>query len=322
MSSRLVRVVVAGLSLAMVTLVTAPPSQAATRVPVSQLRLMNYYPADAAWSQMWTRYSHARTAADFQAIASLHANAVRIIVQPTTVGYPVVRPDMLARFRDMLATARAAGLSVQLTLFDWWASYSDVVGSQRWLASLLAGQKNNPTIALVELKNELPPTSVSAVRWAQQLLPYLPTLLPGVPRTVSASGTSGVTGLASLVGALPVTMLDVIDVHYYGSAQQAPAVLAAARALGGGIRTVIVGEAGRSTLGAASEQAQATFFTQIAAATRALKLPPPAPWILSDFTAGAIPTTASAAEYHYGLRRTDGSWKPAAAVVRTIFAGS
>lgn len=315
------RAALAALVAALCCVMPAATATSAQRLDVRALRLMNYYPADAAWSQMWSDYSHARIAADFAAIASLHANAVRIIVQPQAVGYPVVRPLMLARFRDMLSTARAQGLSVQLTLFDWWAGYGDVAGSTRWLTSLLAGQKGNPTIALVELKNELPVTSISAVRWAQQMLPVLSTVLPGVPRTVSVSASSGIQGLAELTTVLPRTMLDVIDVHYYGDPTKATAVLVAARAFAAG-RPVVVGEAGRSTLAAGSDQAQATFFSDMAHATSTLGLPPPSPWILSDFAPGAIPTAnATPDEYHYGLRRVDGSWKPAASVVRSIFGG-
>src|SRR4051794_14156053 len=68
------------------------------RLPISQLKIMNYYPADAGWTLMWSSYSHDRTVSDFQAIASLGANTVRIIVQPNAIGYPTPTTAMLANF--------------------------------------------------------------------------------------------------------------------------------------------------------------------------------------------------------------------------------
>lgn len=300
---------------------TASSTTLSGRTPVSRLRLMNYYPADAGWTLMWTHYSHARTAADLQAIASLGANTVRIIVQPGAVGYPTVSPAMLANFRDLLATARSARLGVQLTLFDWWSSYGDVAGSEAWLRSLLAGQSGNPTIALVELQNEIPIGNASAVAWARSLMPYLSTVLPGVPRTLTVSGTAGAVGIQTLLADLPASAIDVIDVHYYGDAAGAAGVVRAAQSVAAG-RPVIVGEAGSSTPdGAAGEEAQARFYRVLERTTAALGIPPAAPWTYTDFTATGIPNSPGVNEYHFGLRRVDGTWKPAAAVVKESFAG-
>jgi len=291
-----------------------------TRVPVSQLRLMNYYPADAGWTLMWTHYSHARTAADMQAIASLGANAVRVIVQPSALGYPTVDPTMLADFQDLLATARSARLGVQLTLFDWWSSYGDIAGSEAWLRSLLAGQSGNPAIALVELQNEIPIDNATAIAWARSLLPYLSTILPGVPRTLTVSGSAGAAGIATLIGDLPPSAIDVVDVHYYGDASGAADMIRAAQSVAGG-RPVLVGEAGLSTPdGAAGEEAQARFYRVLERTTVALGVPPAAPWTFTDFTATGIPNNPDANEYHFGLRRVDGTWKPATSVVRASFA--
>lgn len=298
------------------TVTTSTPA----RLPVSQLKIMNYYPADDGWTLMWTNYSHTKTVSDFQAIASLGANTVRIIVQPQAVGYPTVTATGLTNFRDMLAVAQSTGLSVQLTFFDWWSSYTDVTGSESWLKSLLAGQAGNPSIALVELQNEMP-TSTDAVSWAQTLMPFLSTVLPGVPRTISSSGTAGLPGITTLAADLPTSSLDVIDVHYYGDAAGVVNAITTAQGVAAG-RPIIIGEAGVSTLdGAAGEEAQARFYRMIGKVTATDGLPPAAPWILSDFTSTAS-TSTNPAQYHYGLRRLDGTWKPAAAVVKQVFTGT
>lgn len=294
---------------------------AVSRLPVDQLRLVNYYPADNAWTLMWTHYSHTQVASDMQAIASLGANAVRVIVQPSAVGYPTVSPSMLANFRDMLTTAHDAGLSVQLTLFDWWSSYADVNGSEAWLRSLLGGQGGNSTIALVELQNELPIGNTSAISWARTLLPYLSSVLPGVPRTLTVAGSAGAAGIATLLSDMPQSSIDVVNVHYYGDASGAADVIRQAQSVANG-RPVIVGEAGLSTPdGAPGEEAQARFYRVMERTTVALGIPPAAPWTLNDFAATAIPNYPGTNEYHFGLRRLDGTWKPAAAVVKESFAG-
>lgn len=301
-------------------LVAAGSHAAPPRRSVTQLKIVNYYPAAAGWTRMWTSYSQTRTASDFHAIASLGANAVRIIVQPQAVGYPTVNSTMLSRFHDMLTLAAKNGLSVQLTLFDWWQHYTDLAGSRTWLHSLLAGESRNTTIALVELQNEIPTESTVAMAWARTMMPELSRVLPGVPRTLSASGASGLGGVLSLAADMPVSALDVIDVHYYGDPSMSAVTLSAAKAAAAG-RPVIVGEAGRTSLGSGGEEAQAQFFRVLGLVTHTLQLPPPAPWTLSDFTASGPPHSMNPTEYHYGLRRTNGTWKPVASVVRALFAG-
>jgi endo-1,4-beta-mannosidase len=306
--------VAASVAVAVVGIQPETAAAGSTRVPVAQLKIMNYYPADAGWSLMWRNYSHAQTSRDFAAIRSLGANTVRVIVQPSAVGYPTVRQGMLARFHDILAEARSHGLAVQLTLFDWWDDYADIAGSQRWLHSLLVGEHHDRTIALVELKNELP-LSQQALLWARLMLPIVSTELPGVPRTVSTTWSSALAGL-TMQASLPD---DVLDVHYYGDPRRAPAVLQAAVALAGG-RPVIVGETGVSTA-QVSESEQAAFFAEMVSAAAAAGIPTPAPWVLSDFSSRAVPPGGDRAmsQFRYGLRRLDGSWKPAAAIIRSAF---
>jgi hypothetical protein len=56
-------------------------------------------------------------------------------------------------------------------------------------------------------------------------------------------------------------------------------------------------------------------------AAREQGLPAPAPWTLYDFTVSAIPGQPKASEFLFGLLRTDGTPKAAAATVRAAFAG-
>ena len=296
-----------------------PAAVAAARPAPGELKMMNYYPSTAGWSAMWTSYSHARTDKDFAAIAGLGANTVRIIVQPAAVGWPEVSDLGAATFADIVATAAAHGLGVQLTLFDLWYSWSDIATSKTWATSLLAPYHNDQRIVLVELQNEIPTANETAMAWARQLLPHLATLLPGVPRSLSAFSTASLQAIGTTI---PRESLDVIDVHLFGTVQTMPARLAAAQEVAAG-RPVIIGEAGDSTGRSntpGSEQAQLSFYEKVTQLVDDAGIGTFAPWILSDFTTGAMPPTlASPVEARFGLRRLNGSWKPAAASVRNMF---
>lgn len=299
---------------------SSTPVPATTRLPVSSLKIMNYYPSNAGWMDQWTDYSHSTTVSDFAAIKSLDANAVRIIVQPSAVGYPVVAPSMQAAFDDMINVASSDGLSVQLTLFDMWDNYSDVAGSEQWVTSLLAGENANPAIALVELKNEMPLNSTT-VSWAETLLPYLQTLLPGVPRTISEPGTGGASAIQALLSDIPSSDMDAVDVHYYGDPSLAAAELKQVQGMAGSM-PVFIGETGSSTYGtSAGEEAQTRFYEVMGETAKDLGLPPPSPWMLNDVTRASGENLTPYQEY-MGLRRADGTWKPASAVVQQMFGGT
>ena len=292
---------------------------ASPRVPVTGLKIMNYYPATNGWEDMWRNYSHATTVSDFAAISSLGANTVRIIVQPDAVGYPNVSPNMRADLDDAVAVAASEHLSVQLTLFDLWHNYGDVSGSETWVSSLLQDLGGNTTIALVELQNEMP-LSASSISWTKTMLPYLSTVLPGVPRTLSQAASGGFAAINSMLTSIPSSDIDAIDVHVYGDPSLATQELGSVVSVANG-RPVFIGEAGASTAGtAAGEEYQARFFEVLGQTAHDLGLPPPGVWMLNDVTSASgvhLTTTSS----DYGLRRADGTWKPAAGVVRSIFSG-
>ncbi|GGM00598.1 cellulase family glycosylhydrolase [Nakamurella endophytica] len=293
---------------------------ASPRPAPGALRLLNYYPADDPWTGMWTNYSHARTDTDFADIASLGANAVRVIVQPGAVGWPTVGAAGAAALADMVDTAAAHGLYVQLTLFDLWSAYSDITRSRAWAQQLLHPYRADGRIALVELQNEMPTTD-TALAWAKALLPELGALLPGVPRSVSEYTAAA---LQAVTAAIPDSSLDVVDVHLYGAVENLPRLLQTATGVARG-RPVVVGEAGTPTVGGTTgaEQAQLSYYQTVAQLVADQGIPTFAPWILSDYVPDRTPSAfRTPTQVSYGLRRLDGSWKPAAAVVRDMFAGA
>ncbi len=102
------------------------------------LKEVNYYPAAGGWTYMWSRFDPAAIDRDFARIRALGGNTVRIIVQPSVFGFPIVRPVMANRLFEVIGLAAKHSLRVQLTLFDWWSRYTDIHGSKEWVSSLLS----------------------------------------------------------------------------------------------------------------------------------------------------------------------------------------
>jgi hypothetical protein len=269
-------------------------------------------------------------------MASLNANAVRIIIQAWTFGYPAPQPTMQDHLAQMVALAQHHGLRVQLTLFDWWSSYGDLSGSSQWAEAVLSPYAGDPRIACIELKNEINPADPAAMAWAQRMIPYVRHLAHGIPVTLSVS--AGLATLRALVTALQSTPPDFYTYHYYGhyggkDVADAYATLQQAEQIAAPT-PLFVGETGLSTSAttagsdsgpagpAALEASQDHYYRTVDYATRALGLPPAAPWVLYDFAQGAIPPSGAAAtpnEYSYGLYHTDGTAKPAAKSTAMFF---
>jgi hypothetical protein len=305
----------------------APAGDGASEL--AAVKAVNYYPARNAWTRMWTRWRPKTIAADFDRIAALGANTVRIIVAPRTFGYPEPRAPFASRLATVVRLAAARRLKVQLTLFDWWSDYHDLDGSRRWAAALLAPYALDRRIAFVELQNELDPWNAAAVGWARALLPGL-RRISGSPIVLSARGSPGAAvGRLAEAGVRP----DAFSVHYFGPSELAYVELAAA-VRAAGPTPLLIGETGYSTdvgnrlvpgfprTRLAREAAQDRYLRTVAVAARALGLGPPAPWIFSDFEAHAIPPGGPRArlERRYGLFRVDGTPKRAVASIRRAFA--
>jgi hypothetical protein len=288
---------------------------------------------------MWEPWRPARLAGDLHRLRSLNANTVRIVVSPPFFGYPEPESTYVERLGELVSIAAAEGLHVQLTLFDWWGEYRDVVGSKLWAGRLLGPYVGDPRVAFVELRNEIDPADPNAVAWARELIPWLRALLGRqTPVTVSVGGMDPARDLRALAAALPAASRpDFFDAHYFtGSGERAADVFRRLRAaaapiplwlgeLGYPTSTTVSGFDGVPLTSSAQEAAQGHYLRLCFAALRRLGLPDPGIWILDDFAAGAIPfsdVSPREPEYTFGLFRTDRTEKSAAATLRQLFTGA
>jgi hypothetical protein len=315
----------------------AGPEQRRLTVP-RELRAVSYYPADAGWTQMWETWRPERIASDLRRLRSLNANTVRIVLPAHFFGYPVPEQRRLEQLRELVELAGGAGLHVQFTLFDWWGEYHDVAGSKRWARAVLEPYVGDPRLAFVELRNEIDAADQEALAWARELIPWLRDLLHRrTPVTLSVGGLRPVRDLRALVAALPERARpDFFDAHYFtGGGERAQRVFAELKdvaaptplwigEVGYPSSTTVTGYEGVPLTASGQEAAQEHFIKLCFAALGRLGLPAPGLWILDDFAPGAIPqsdVSPREPEYRFGLFREDGSAKPAAALVRRLFAG-
>ncbi|WP_305785156.1 cellulase family glycosylhydrolase [Symbioplanes lichenis] len=309
----------------------ATAAHAATKATTAQLKArnlattavtkqINYYPAAAGWSAMWSNWQPAQINADLARAAALGATSVRVIVFPDTFGWPAPTATYTDRLAKFFALAATNKLAVKLTLFDWWGRYDEVAKSTQWATALLTPYRNDSRLISVELKNEMNPDSAAEMSWARQMIPVLRKVLPATPVTVTTPGSKAIDGFRKLKAALATTPPDYYDYHYYGDSASAYAELSEAKSIAAPA-TLVLGEAGRSSL-FFNEGEQAAYLGRVFAAARQAGIPSVAPWTLFDFTSTAGPSSDTpAAEYAYGLYRTDGTAKPAAAVVKNYWAG-
>jgi hypothetical protein len=284
---------------------------------------------------MWKDWNPVLIDRDFARIAALHANVVRIVLQVSAFGFPTPLPEMQSRLAHMLSMADRHHLRVQLTLFDWWSDYADIEGSKQWVRAILQGHAADRRIAFIELQNEIDATNEAAMRWARDLIPYTRHIARGIPISLSVSGGGDVSMLRRLKQELASASPDLYDLHYYGAAALAYVTFQEARTLVAPV-PLMNGETGYSTTpdnhaitglpanSAAQDAYQDQYYRTVEYAAEAAGLHAVGVWTLNDFAPHAIPpggTARDPRQYGFGLYRANGSPKPAAGTMRSVFAG-
>ncbi|WP_328466601.1 cellulase family glycosylhydrolase [Actinoplanes sp. NBC_00393] len=300
---------------------TAEPTIASRMAEVTAAKSLNYYPSDAGWSAMWTGFNATRIEQDMAKAAALGADNVRVIVFPQAFGYPQPKVEYTEKLRKFVSIAEANGLSVKLTLFDWWAGYSDVANSIAWANAVLAPYADDPRVIAVEVKNEFQPNDTAAVTWVREVIPAIRAAAPTMPLTLSVDGATGAAGMAKIKSSLTSTPLDYYDFHFYGNSERSLAEIRKAQAAVAP-SPIVIGETGVSSA-VVSEGEQAAYLARVFRAATEAGVGSVAPWTLNDFANGAIPSNSTVstmpAQYKFGLYRADGSAKLAASVVRTAW---
>jgi hypothetical protein len=274
---------------------------------------------------MWTAWNPTVIADDFVSIRADGFDTVRITTFPDTFGYPQPDPIMVDRLRQTVSMAAAHGLRVQLSLFDQFTGWPDIGGSIRWGQAILRPFQDDARIAFVDIRNEIDPGVPAEMSWLKSMIAPMRSALGRVPLGVSVRGADAEM-LTEVVGHVGRNALDLYALHYFGPDGLAYATMRAAIAA---VRPapLIIGETGLSTDATASgveatsqarEAYQDHYYRVLEWATASLDLPFAAPWTYWDFGTSGVPADLAPSQKRYGLRRVDGSPKPALVSLSTM----
>ena len=71
-------------------------------LPIAQVKDINYMPVNASWQNMWTNWNATQLASDYNQIASLGDNTVRVTIPMPTFNYPVPFASMTSRLSSVV----------------------------------------------------------------------------------------------------------------------------------------------------------------------------------------------------------------------------
>ncbi|RZV99364.1 MAG: hypothetical protein EX266_15185 [Rhodobacteraceae bacterium] len=286
---------------------------------------INYYPAETPWRDFWPEFDAEGVARDFDRIAGLNGNSVRVFL--TRDAFLEESADAsLERLARLLAIAEEKSLRVVPTLFDLKQDYSlgtwgdDAV----YLARVMQVLGHSPAVAFVDLKNE-PDLDFEAhgeakVRaWLKTMLAISRDVEIGRPLTVGWSSAEAAAAL--------IDDVDVVTYHDYAAVEGAAARLAELHVLADG-KPIYVTEIGESSysLAAGLPGTEAKQAERLSRRLQALQEADGVMvWTLYDFPE-VDPTVVGASPWvrrlqsSFGILRADGTEKPGAAALRDGFA--
>jgi hypothetical protein len=298
---------------------------------IETLRDISYYPKGYAWQEMWNHWPDAKIEMDqdLDRITALGFNTVRIFLHPDAIGYPTPDPTQLVNFEEALALIDAHGLKAHVNLFDCWGQWDEVDKSKTWLMAIVAPHRDDPRIALWELKNEVifdlsKPEYQMTRDWVQALFPLLKAQVGNTPVTVSVYDVEWLDDVKDLTGATPP---DIYSLHWYPDnlyswTDAFPAKIDRARQLIGQA-DLLIGEFGLSTY-AYSDALQADLTRDVLYYADQKGITNLGFWTLNDFPANTLICCVipKDEQWYYGLYRTDGTQKPAASILQAAFQGN
>ena len=288
-------------------------------------RGINYYPRHAPWFDFWNTFSADTVRQDLQLTRELGFNTVRIFVFYEQFGGAELLPAYRDRLRTFLDLAAAADLRVVVTLFDFLPTYalSEYAATERHLRQLLTALRDHPALLAWDLKNEADLDfavhgRTRVIEWLAYTAERARVYDPDHPVTVGWSSAAHAPLLAD--------HLDFPSFHFYehpDSLAQRLTQLTAQFPQ----RPLFVSELGQSTFDAAwypwgrDETAQQAYYQHTLTTLSRYPTVSFAAWTLHDFPvlpAGVFsgPFWEKRVQQRYGLVREDGSWKPAAQVLR------
>lgn len=305
----------------------------------ANLYTISYFPAVNAGYTMWSSYNGTQYQSDMQTARSLGFTSLRVFLAARSgvFDFPVPTSSELSVLADFYNRSKEAGIALHLTLFGQWIglnqisnAYGQIAASMQWASAILGALPDMANVSCIEIRNEIPFSSAAAypsngfdsgwpsgtpeygqvgqvaVVWAQQLIPYIRSLAPGVPVTASTTHDP-TTDLATWVAASKGQSWapSWYDWHCYAGSANDPATsgpaepgliyaaLQSAISVVGGAAPLVIGETGCSSAAhgtqssGQAQRSQADYIQAVRWSCAQLGLPDPGAWTLWDLQASA-----------------------------------
>jgi hypothetical protein len=302
-------------------------AQNTLKASVFEKRGFSYYPKEAAWDSMWTRFDSTVIDRDFQLARSLGANSVRLIVRTLIFGFPIPQPKFIKKLDTTLEIADRNQLMVSVTLFDGFAYYSKIDSSKQWIDSLVSRYANDRRIYLWELRNQLNQAAMDdgkekVLNWYRQLFPHLKSKI-GVNQKATVSLKVDTLNFDFFREIKKPLEPDIYDMHYYLYNASFFRALDSVRSIIGPNKELRIGEFGEMGGFGFTKLEQRDKYRNLFCYMSRAGIKDIAFWILYDFKSQNVPElTRKPANYYFGIFDSTGAAKPAAEVVRMVYQGN
>lgn len=284
---------------------------------------INYYPQASPWTEFWPEYQSHQTAEDLALIRQLGLNTVRIFISYADFGADEVQSTEITKLRHFLSQAQAQQLKVIVTLFDHHTDHhiSTWAADGRHLAGLIPYVADHPAILAWDIKNEPDRdytfnTQPLVDGWLRYIARTVRRHDPHHLITIGWSRPEAATGLTDLV--------DFVSFHYFEElTDYSPRLERLLEKTNG--KPVLLQEFVMSTWNSFwphghTELEQAHYYAELLRQHRQYATAGYMVWTLHDFDHVPLAEFNTpwqrATQANMGLQRRDGTWKPAAAVIR------
>lgn len=123
---------------------------------IEGLKGVNYYPQDSPWDTFGEAFNEEVLKEDFKLIRSMGLNTIRIFVQYQDFGDTNPSSEKIERLCTLMAIASAQGISVMVTLFDFYGEYDLKKSNENktHLSVVVNSLKDHSNLLAWDIKNE------------------------------------------------------------------------------------------------------------------------------------------------------------------------
>lgn len=304
-------------------IVVRPKSATGATAP-KPLHGINYEPRDTPFDKQWANFDERVVANDFDTIAKLGLDSVRIFLPFLDFGGETPKEQRLSEVERLLDLANDRKLRVVITLFDGRVDHRPArwPGDEFHLQKVIARLRDHPALAMWDIKNEperdegIYASKLEVRAWLAHMVTAVRSLDPNTPITIGWAKAENAAdpGMSELV--------DVVNFHWYRPTKELRTAIEKVRVAALG-RPVMIGEYGLPTWnsvfpGGHTEPEQAAYYAELLTIAKDEGISSTMAWTLHDLKSAPAESKFPwqvGPQTSLGILRLDGSPKPAAATL-------